>query len=122
MTVSTILFFLIVLCGVHFCRAQDNQINGRTKFSPREVKEDFKYLYKTLEQTHYNLYVVTKKETFEKQFQKNYNSITDSLNVLEITRLFQPFAALSSLAHCNISFPRSEERRVGKECRSGWSP
>jgi len=105
MNFSTIFFFLIVLCGVHFCRAQDNQINGRTKFSPREVKEDFKYLYKTLEQTHYNLYVITKKETFEKQFQKTYNSITDSLTVLEITRLFQPFAALSSLAHCNISFP-----------------
>ena len=22
----------------------------------------------------------------------------------------------------NVSFPRSEERRVGKECRSRWSP
>ena len=23
---------------------------------------------------------------------------------------------------CHVAFPRSEERRVGKECRSRWSP
>src|SRR5688572_2517175 len=26
------------------------------------------------------------------------------------------------LLHCEIDVPRSEERRVGKECRSRWSP
>src|ERR1035438_660833 len=24
--------------------------------------------------------------------------------------------------HCTVAVPRSEERRVGKECRSRWSP
>ena len=49
---------------LHLCSAQTN-IQPPLKFSPAEVKEDFQYLYKTLEQTHYNLYVNTRKETFE---------------------------------------------------------
>ena len=28
----------------------------------------------------------------------------------------------ADLAHCHTQKERSEERRVGKECRSGWSP
>ena len=27
-----------------------------------------------------------------------------------------------SKCHCRMNLCRSEERRVGKECRSGWSP
>src|SRR6266496_2454115 len=32
-----------------------------------------------------------------------------------------PFASLSVAVSCS-AWPRSEERRVGKECRSRWSP
>ena len=28
----------------------------------------------------------------------------------------------TSSGHCYLEFVRSEERRVGKECRSRWSP
>jgi len=42
---------------------------------------------------------------FERQYKKIYDSITDSLTLLEISRLFQPFAALSNLAHCSLGFP-----------------
>src|SRR5690242_21766992 len=31
-------------------------------------------------------------------------------------------AQLEKLLLCDLSPSRSEERRVGKECRSGWSP
>ena len=31
-------------------------------------------------------------------------------------------SAYASLKGAHISVPRSEERRVGKECRSRWSP
>jgi hypothetical protein len=105
MTRLIILTCLITLSSLSICSAQSDQSEQRTKFSALEVKEDFEYLYKTLEQTHYNLYVNTKKEVFERQYEKTYNSINDSLTLLQITRLFQPFAALSKLAHCNISFP-----------------
>ena len=33
-----------------------------------------------------------------------------------------PDVALSGLVIGSIALPRSEERRVGKECRSRWSP
>ena len=31
-------------------------------------------------------------------------------------------ACIASLNGCGSKFNRSEERRVGKECRSRWSP
>src|SRR5688572_31671348 len=46
----------------------------------------------------------------------------------EVARLAErPVVAISSHAHfdhigCSGEFDRSEERRVGKECRSRWSP
>ena len=90
----------LMLSGL--CMSQPVQ---RARFSAQEVKEDFAYLYKTLEQTHYNLYVNTDKKIFDKEYHRIYNSITDSMSLLEITRLFQPFVALSQLGHCNIGFP-----------------
>lgn len=105
MTRLIILACLTILSSLSISSAQSDQSEQRINFSASEVKEDFKYFYKTLEQTHYNLYVNTKQEVFERQYEKTYNSIKDSLTLLQITRLFQPFAALSKLAHCNISFP-----------------
>ena len=102
-----ILSCLIIFSGHSICSAQSDQSKQRTKFSAAEVRKDFEYLYKTLEQTHYNLYVNTKKEVFQKEYEQTYNSITDSLTLLQINRIFQPFTALSKLAHCNISFPWS---------------
>lgn len=101
----TILSCLITLSSYSICLAQSDQPKQRTKFSAQEAREDFEYFYKTLEQTHYDLYVNTKKAVFEKQYEKIYNSISDSLTLLQISRLFQPFAALSNLAHCSIGFP-----------------
>ena len=70
------------------------------KYSAEQVKQDFKYLYSTLEESHYNLFVNTPKEKYDKEYRKIYNSIKDSLNILEVYRIFQPFVALSKLGHC----------------------
>ena len=40
----------------------------------------------------------------------------DNAQVLRLLRKQEPDGALSTV------YPRSEERRVGKECRSRWSP
>src|SRR2546430_4356675 len=37
-------------------------------------------------------------------------------------RVVLPFARIRSLAMARPNISRSEERRVGKECRSRWSP
>ena len=102
-----LLSFMIGSFCVQLCAAQSDLPTQRAKFSAAEVQEDLIYLYNTLEQTHYNLYANTKKEVFDRQFNKIYQSITDSLTPLQITRTLQPFVALSKLAHCNISFPWS---------------
>ena len=56
----------------------------------------------------------------------------DSSEVLEMMKVFYASPALLSdpsedvmkrdIADCLGDNPRSEERRVGKECRSRWSP
>ncbi len=77
----------------------------QVKFSAKEVREDLKYLYETLDATCYDLFHFTDKSVFEKEFDRINNSISDSLTKLEIHRLFQPFVALSNISHINLSFP-----------------
>jgi C-terminal processing protease CtpA/Prc len=95
-------FILLITAFSFHCLAQN-----QAKFSAQAVKEDLKFLYETLDKSHYNLYVNTKKEIFDKEFESIMNSIEDSLTLIQINRLFQPFTALSKLGHCNIELPIS---------------
>lgn len=89
------------------------------KFSADQVKQDLKYLYSTLEESHYNLYVNTPKENFDKEYQKIYNSVKDSLNALQICRLFQPFVALSKIDHCSCDLNFVFDDVYGSYIQSG---
>ncbi len=100
-----ILFIATFFLPAQHSLAQNEQRIEKTRFSRQEVREDLGYFYETLQLAHYNLYINTPKKVFDSHFKKLFDSITDSLTLLQITRLFQPFAALSNLAHCNISFP-----------------
>ena len=51
------------------------------------------------------------------QFAGNWETAVEDVKLPLPTRL-----ALSSLDPRNVTLERSEERRVGKECRSRWSP
>ena len=76
-----------------------------TRFPADAVREDLTYLYETLESSHYDLYVNTGKDVFDKEYKRISGSITDSLSAIQIYRLFQPFTALSKLEHCFMEFP-----------------
>ncbi len=76
-----------------------------TKYSKEQVKNDFKFLYTTLQATHYNLYINTSKNVYDQKYLDILNSINDSLALNEIYRIFQPFVALSGLGHCHLDFP-----------------
>ncbi len=78
------------------------------KYSAQEVKDDLKYMYETLEKSNYNLYALVKKEEIDSSYQAINSSINDSLTVLEIFRLFQPFVAKVGMSHCGISKPWGE--------------
>jgi hypothetical protein len=70
------------------------------KYPADQIRQDLKYLYSTLEESHYNLFINTPKEKYDEEYRKVYDSIKDSLNILEVYRIFQPFAALSKICHC----------------------
>jgi hypothetical protein len=91
-----IIIIFLVLIAIQNSFGQVSQ-----KYSAEQVKQDLKYLYSTLQESHYNLYVNTPKEKYDKEYQKIYNSVKDSLNALQIIRLFQPFVALSKIGHCS---------------------
>lgn len=79
----------------------------QSNYSAQQMKEDFKYLYNTLEASHYDLYANTKKEVFDKEYKRITESIADSLTPLQINRLFLQFIALSKEGHCSIELPFS---------------
>ncbi|PIQ19908.1 MAG: peptidase S41 [Cytophagales bacterium CG18_big_fil_WC_8_21_14_2_50_42_9] len=92
------LFFTVIRVSV----AQEHV----TKFSASAVKADLKYLYKTLEKAHYNLYAYVNKSKYDKAYQTIYNSIgRDSLSMLETTKLLQKFTATGNVGHSEIDFP-----------------
>ena len=94
---------LYVLITIIF--AQISLSQSQSKYSAQQVKEDFDYLYKTLEASHYNLYANTKKEVFDKEYKRISESIPDSLPLIQIDRLFHKFVALAKDGHCTLPDP-----------------
>ncbi|PWJ41872.1 S41 family peptidase [Sediminitomix flava] len=94
-------FTLIALCfSFHPIFSQE-----KLKYSVDEVKADLDFLYSTLQDTHYNLYINTPKNEYDIAFSELTNSITDSLSLLDSYRILQPFTALSELGHCTFDLP-----------------
>lgn len=81
--------------------------SGQTveKYSRVQIVQDLEYLYKTLEESHFNLYINTSKDVFDIEFKRIKESLPDSLSLMEVYRLFQPFASLSGLGHCSLNYP-----------------
>lgn len=87
------------------------------RFSEEDIKSDLKYLRDTLESSHYNLYLHTKKEVFVKEYERISGSITDSLSPIEIYRLFVRFVALAKDGHCTL--PDTPWSSYGSYIQSG---
>lgn len=74
-------------------------------YTARQIREDLRFLYTTLQQSHYNLFVHTSKATYDLAYKRTQAKIKDHMSLMEANRLLQPFTALSGLAHCSIAFP-----------------
>ena len=95
------------------------------------IKKIDHYLYKVLKEKD-EIYVVTnvvlklflRRKTndldviFQNTYQSTYRKITKEI----YNYYFNPQEIYNRSAHKNLNIERSEERRVGKECRSRWSP
>jgi hypothetical protein len=76
------------------------------KYSNETIKLDFDYLYKTLQNTHYNLFAFRTKEQYNSQFENLKNTIKkDSLTYLETVSLYQELVSFANMGHCEINFP-----------------
>ncbi len=93
--------FLVLTCTVK------EQIFGQSEvyYSQDQIEQDVKYLYKTLIESHFNLFVNTPEEEYIEALDNTIISIPDSLTLLEVYRLVQPFVALSELGHCALDYP-----------------
>ncbi len=96
------LLFVFTVLGFQFAFSQGN----RSSFSRDEVLEDLDYLYRSLEETHYDLYAYTSKQEIQKHYDLLRKRIhQDSLSIKEITGLFQTFTAKVNNGHTEIIFP-----------------
>ena len=76
------------------------------KFPAEAVQADLKYMYKTLEEAHYNLYAYVSKQKYDKVYKNILHSVDkDSLSLLETTKLFQKLAATGNTGHSEVDFP-----------------
>lgn len=99
-------FFILitVLLQIKISFAQ----NESPKLSNQIVKDDFDYLYKSLQATHYNLFAFQSKEKYDSLFNQLESNLTaDSLTLLETTTFYQRFVSFSNTGHCEIDYPAS---------------
>lgn len=98
-----LVFFCITCIGIQSAKSQ--QASKPVFYTAKEVREDLSYLYTTLQQSHYNLFLNTGKTKYNQAYQKLQLKIRDHMSLMDVNRLFQPFTALSGLAHCSFTFP-----------------
>lgn len=80
--------------------------NAPTKLSNQVVRDDFDYLYQSLQATHYNLFAFQSKEKYDDLFrQLKSNLTTDSLTLIETTSFYQRLVSFANTGHCEIDYP-----------------
>jgi len=81
------------------------------KFGKQEILKDLSYLYKSLNDAHYDLYAYISKEAFYDNYNRLKTSIpNDSLNTLEATTLLQKLISTVNNGHTEIDFPATSYR------------
>lgn len=85
--------------------AENLPSNEPAVYSAAAVREDFAFLYETLQVSSYDLFLNTAKAVYDRAFEQVMSSITGPMTYLEISRLFEPFVALAGFTHCTSYFP-----------------
>jgi len=117
---TTILLY-IFLFPYRVSAIDDVADNAERLYSVNEVREDFSYLYETLQISSYDLFLNTKKPEYDSAFRQVLDSISGPMSLLEVSRLFQPFVILAGFSHCALEFP-SEPYRQFYQNGGHWFP
>jgi len=93
-------------CGLLVAGFLSLACSGRSAtYTPEQVRHDLKFLYETLQSSHYDLFAHVAKDTYDREYQKAYDAIDRPLDDLAAYRILQPLTALAGMAHCNIGLP-----------------
>ena len=85
--------------------------NHSTKLSNQLVKDDFDYLYQSLQDAHYDLFAFNSKEKYDRLFSNLKSRLTtDSLTLIETISLYQTLVSFANTGHCEIDFPAQSYR------------
>lgn len=94
------------LTGIIFILLCSTTLAYGQKFSKGDVDNDFKDLYRTLQETHYNLYAYKDKLQYDSLYNVLQSSIkADSLSLLETVSFYQHLVSFANTGHCEIDFP-----------------
>jgi hypothetical protein len=74
-------------------------------YPPDSVRQDLKFLYETLQASHYDLFAHVPKEDYDREFARLDASIKGEMDDVAVYRALQSFAAKCGMAHCNLSVP-----------------
>jgi len=100
---TTLMTILLICLMCSSAKSQTHVPKGH--YTAQQIREDLRVLYATLQQSHYNLFVHTSKDAYDRAYRKVRAKVKDHMSLMDANRLFQPFVALGGLAHCNIAFP-----------------
>lgn len=91
---------LLIAFGPIFCGQLSAQTQSR--YSNVELIEDIDYLYSSLQESHYNLFVNTPEDDYQEAYEKLRRSMNDSMDLFDAYRCLQPLVALAQNGHCQI--------------------
>ncbi len=93
------LLFFVFIGKIGF--AQD-----KPEFSSHSVKEDFDYLYQSIQLTHYNLFAFQAKKKYDSLYDQLRISLpADSLTLLQTVTHYQRLVSFANTGHCEIDYP-----------------
>lgn len=75
------------------------------RYTTEQIKQDFTYLYQTLQDAQYDLFHAKPKAEYDAAYKTMQNAIDGPMSQLQAQVYFQRFLALAKTAHTRIDFP-----------------
>ncbi|MBX2944292.1 MAG: hypothetical protein KF725_00550 [Cyclobacteriaceae bacterium] len=106
----------LTLCLLLISTLLVGQANVTVKlYSPDELKTDIRFLIRTLENIHPNLYAATPKEKFYKDVKELEQGLTEPITRLEFARKLIPLTTALGDGHTSVYFPQEERSEFLKQ-------
>lgn len=99
------LFSLVCLCGVVLSASCRGGYDPSARFSPDELREDFRVLRRSLEEGHPGLYRHTDKAELDRLFSEAEGALQGPSGAGEFYRVLAPVVAAVRCGHTNVSLP-----------------